>query len=244
MAEKIRRTSEKIFVGDKFMSRLEDLIKNYNAKNFHAAFEIGKIYQEENNFEAAIDWFKKFIHSANISQVELGDSLTQIGEIYFYGQGTEQNYPKAARYFLKAVKHYDKAASENDGRAYYYLGTIYYFGYCGEVNIVQAVKYLKKSVTLGNEFAMHRLAGIYLDEKISSVSEKEIVELLERTADWDILGMMYINGKFGYNPIKAAKYFQKAADKGDVESAWQLAELFEQNKFLSAHQSDNLYGGN
>ena len=85
---------------------------------------------------------------------------------------------------------------------------------------------------------MHRLAGIYLDEKISSVSENEIVELLEKTGDWDILGTAYINGKLGYDPIKAAKYFQKAADKGDAESARQLAEFFEQGKFFSEYQYD------
>lgn len=207
------------------MNRLEGLIKNYDVGDFTAAFEIGKIYQEENNFESAIDWFKKFIHSKNISQVELGDGLTHIGEIYFYGQGTEENYPKAERYFLTAVEHYEKSTSENDGRAYYYLGMIYYFSYGGETNIPKAVEYLKKSVTCGNEYAMHRLAGIYLDEKISSVSENEIVELLEKTGDWDILGTAYINGKLGYDPIKAAKYFQKAAAKGDTESARRLAEL-------------------
>lgn len=54
------------------MNRLEDLIKNYNAGDFTAAFEIGKIYQEENNSKSAVDWFKKFIHSKNISQLELG----------------------------------------------------------------------------------------------------------------------------------------------------------------------------
>lgn len=149
---------------------------------------------------------------------------------------------------MKAVEHYDKAASENDGRAYYYLGMIYYLGYCGETNIPQAVKYLKKSVNCGNELAMHRLAGIYLDEEISSVSENEIVELLEKTGDWDILGTMYIKGKFGYNPMKAAKYFQKAAAGGDTESARRLAEFFEQGKFLSEHQyeidENYLYGGN
>lgn len=86
---------------------------------------------EKNQEQAFIDaneLIKNEIHTGTIAL---------IGEMYYFGNGTEQNYKKALEYFEEVEKE-EKVAQ-------YYLGMIYLNGYGVEKNIEKGIEYIIKS---------------------------------------------------------------------------------------------------
>lgn len=216
----------------------------YNEKYFVCAFELGKIYQQgkiiSQNAEKAVEWYEKFVRMTDapyLFRVEIGAAFTHLGEIFFFGQGTEINYSKALEYFLKAVKVF-KVAEVSDGYAYYYLGKMYYFGLGVEKNFEKAFENLKESVAWHNPDAILMLADVYLKNKNSAGNPEKFIKLLEEKGDFATIGRLCRgvspdanpNGMlddnpdfFGNNDSPSAKeYLIKSAENGNMDSAWLL----------------------
>ncbi len=81
-----------------------------------------------------------------------GDSDAQykLGEMYYYGNGVEEDE-------AEAVKWYRKAAEQGHADAQFDLGDMYYIGEGVEEDEVEAVKWYRKSAKQGNKEAKKRL---------------------------------------------------------------------------------------
>ena len=216
----------------------------YDEKIFECAFELGKIYQQgkiiSQNAEKAVEWYEKFIRMTDapyLLRTEIGAAFTHLGEIFFFGQGTEIDYAKALEYFFKTIKVF-KVTEVCDGYAYYYLGKMYYFGLGVEKNFEKAFENLKESVAWHNPEAIRMLADVYLKNKSSAENPEEFIKLLEEKGDFETIGRLCLGVSrdanpndmlednpdfFGNNPSPSAKkYLIKSAENGNMESAWLL----------------------
>ncbi len=85
-----------------------------------------------------------------------GDVIAQLklGEMYYHGQGVEQNYGKAMRWIRKAAK-------QGNPRAQYYLGENHLMGLVRGKNLRRAVKWYRLAVGQGDAPAQYALGSIY-----------------------------------------------------------------------------------
>lgn len=71
-----------------------------------------------------------------------GSSL-DMGEMYYFGQGREQNLTEAAKWFRRA-------AEEDDAEAEDYLGEMYYYGRGVRKDFRESAKWYRKAAEQGN----------------------------------------------------------------------------------------------
>ena len=91
-----------------------------------------------------------------------GSSL-EMGEMYYFGEGREQNLTEAAKWFRKA-------AAEGDADAENYLGDLYYYGRGVRQDYREAAGWYRKAAEQGNADAAsslglmcHRGRGVECD---------------------------------------------------------------------------------
>lgn len=90
----------------------------------------------------------------------------KIGEMYYYGKGTEQNYKQALNNF--------KEAELTNMLAQYYLGIMYLSGYGIEKNEKKGIDYIIKSAERGCNLAINYIIeNTYKKEKIKSINDTE-----------------------------------------------------------------------
>lgn len=65
------------------------------------------------------------------------------GDLYYYGEGVDQNY-------ATAVKYYRKAADDGNAYAQYKLGTCYWYGLGVSRNEAEAKKWFQKAADQGH----------------------------------------------------------------------------------------------
>ena len=82
-----------------------------------------------------------------------------LGDCYYYGNGVEQDY-------AEAVKWYRKAADQGEASAQFNLGKSYYNGDGVKKDYVEAVKWYRKAADQGDEEAKEKLES--LEKKSSS----------------------------------------------------------------------------
>ena len=101
------------------------------------------------NYEIAFKWYEKYLEQND------WDSRIQtiLANMYYYGNGCEQNYAKAFELFKEAAR-YDKYAQ-------YCLGWMYEYGQGTEINFKEAESWYRKAAKQGDANALYRLAEIY-----------------------------------------------------------------------------------
>lgn len=107
---------------------------------------------------------KDFAHQANLQAVlsELyGQAILgvptaqfQIGQLYQYGIGVQQNIEQAQIY-------YQLAAIQQDVRAEYNLGILYLEGKTNPINYAQGIQWMTSAAFKGNAYAQYVLANLY-----------------------------------------------------------------------------------
>ena len=83
------------------------------------------------------------------------DAQLGLGNCYYYGEGVEQNYAEAVRW-------YRKAAEQGYADAQHNLGNCYYYGTGIEQNYSEAVRWLRKAAEQGDKDAIKILNDIGL----------------------------------------------------------------------------------
>ncbi len=102
-----------------------------------------------------------------------GDLIAQLklGEMYYYGQGVEQDYEKAMKWLRQAAK-------QGNPRAQYYLGENHLKGLVYGKNFRRAVKWYRKAVNQGEADAQFALGTLYetgiVEEKDSLATNQGI----------------------------------------------------------------------
>jgi hypothetical protein len=89
-------------------------------------------------------------------RAESGDAVAQrlLGERYDFGQGVQQNYTEAAKWYQMAADHGDAIAQNN-------LGSFYQYGLGVATNYNQAVAFYKQASAQGLSIAQANLGYMY-----------------------------------------------------------------------------------
>lgn len=142
-----------------------------------------------------------------------GNCLAQhsLGAMYFSGEGMEQNY-------TAAVKWYKAAAGQNVTESEDSLGFMYMNGIGVKQNYRTALEWYQKAADKGNEEAQGYLGYMYANGVGVSQNDELAVHWLQLSAaqgypaSQKLLAQMYIEGRGGLNkdPQMAAKWITEA----------------------------------
>ncbi len=124
-----------------------------------------------------------------------GDKSAQynLGNIYYNGLGTPQN-------FTEAAKWYRKAADQHHTKAQYNLGNMHYSGQGIPYDYTEAAKWYRKAADQGHAKAQYNLGQMYRIGKGVPQDYVETVKWYRKAADQGHapsqynLGVMYSNG--------------------------------------------------
>lgn len=165
------------------------------------------------------------IVNVNIEDRQSAKEWNHLGNCYYHGQGVEQDY-------VEAVKWYRKSADQGYAWAQNNLGSCYYMGRGVEQDYVETVKWFRKSADQGNAQAQIALGNCYLIGKVVEQDYKEAVKWYRKAADqgdaWaqNALGNCYKDGLGVEQDYKeAVKWYQKAADRGNEDAKRNLKDL-------------------
>lgn len=168
---------------------------------------IGEYYFQAKDYSKAINWL-------DLSS-EHGDMEAQffLGQMYFNGDGVEQNYSKA-------ILYYRKAADNNHAGAQCNLGHCYYNGYGVAKNIDEGFKWTCIAYKNGDKTAASNLIGYYNDYMSMAKRGNGVAAFY--------LGLCYHEG---YGTLKdyveAQKWYKFAAERGDVAGMNNLASMYQ-----------------
>jgi hypothetical protein len=143
-------------------------------KDIDSSLEIAKSLYAGKEYKDAYDYF--------LLAAELGNSVAQsfLGDMYYYGQGVQEDYAEAAKLYRKAaelgdayaqyslgwmfdtgkgvtedcaeaIEWYRKSAAQGYSSAQYILGQMYYYGRGVKEDYAEAVKWFRKAAEQGDE---------------------------------------------------------------------------------------------
>jgi hypothetical protein len=138
--------------------------------------------------------------------------------MYNYGQGVNQNYEEAAKW-------YRLAADQGNADGQYRLGLIYAIGQGVKQNYEEAAKWYRLAAEQGNSDAQYLLGILYAVGQGIEKDLKEAAKWYHRAAEQGNsnaqyeLGMMYAEGKgVELDFKKAEKLFSQAAAQGHADA--------------------------
>lgn len=171
-----------------------------------------------------------------VTEAESGKehSQIQLARSYQLGSHGEQD-------FVKAVKWYQKGADQGSTDAMYLLGECYQKGEGVDVDLAQAIEWYQEAAEQYHTQACFALGTMHEDglgvPQNQEEAEKWYLEGVSnrmrnsrsRQNKHHILAQYFEHGqdRMKRDPIKAVKWYRRAADEGDVSSMYQLAKLYE-----------------
>ena len=187
------------------------------------------------HYLARQDYRRGFSWAEKAAQDNYAPGLVTLGTVYSLGQGVATNYAKAAKCFQAAAK-------QGESDALWKLGVCYEAGLGIAKNLGKAKELYAKSAAYTNCIAHIRLAALYLQEK----NYREYVKWMEKgvslkesegvnyntTDDEYLLGIILKAGASGVkqDPARAMRYLRRAADKGNADAQYELADSLAKGK--------------
>ena len=159
-----------------------------------------------------------------------GDATAQndLGCAYSSGQGVEQD-------FAEAIKWWRKAADCDLPGAALNLGLAYLSGQGVPQDYTEAARWNRKAAEQGLAGAEHNLGNAYFKGQGVPQNYTEAVKWYRRAAYQGLaasqysLGLAYANGNgVGQDYLEAARWYLKSAEQGDVDAQYNLAGLYAQ----------------
>ena len=186
--------------GDKGAKAFEEASQMYDAGDYAGAFAILDENRDSGN----------------------ADIQTLLGDCYYFGRGTEQDYTKAA-------EMYAAAAEQGSAGAQYALGSMYLDGSGVKQDYSKAVDLCTKAYEQGNMDACVTLGYMYENGYGVTRDMAKAVELYTEAADagmsWgqNNLGWCYYYGEgVDYDLNKAAELFETAASQENINARYGL----------------------
>ena len=194
--------------------------KSLNDKNTLIDYNLANLYCSNylQNYSKAFDIYNK------LSELKHTDSMVKIGDMYFYGYGTQKNLNQAKLW-------YEFAADCNNSIAYIKLAYIYYEGLGVQRDLKAVDNLLSKASDLGNADAKCILANFY-KENDNYHNEHKIKKLYDESAELGNSYANYIVGisllesnndemkKIGYDILLRSSYL------GNPQSSYYLANRY------------------
>ncbi|MHC5060354.1 MAG: secretin N-terminal domain-containing protein [Planctomycetota bacterium] len=160
------------------------------------------------------------------AEQEYAEAQYNLGVMYSNGQGVEQDYKEA-------VKWYRKAAEQEYAEAQYDLGVMYDNGQGVEQDYKEAVKWYRKAAEQGHAEAQYNLGVMYDNGQGVEQDYKEAVKWYRKAAEQEYasaqynLGTMYDNGQGVEQDYKeAVKWYHKAAEQGVAFAQYNLGNMY------------------
>ena len=154
------------------------------------------------------------------------------------------------KFYKKAEEWYFRAANKNHTAAQTSLADIYYQGLGRASNIPEAVRWYEPAAESGNRHATLRLANIFFYGRNDVPQDYELaLQYYTQAADQheDItaikqVALMYEQG-YGtsVNDGRAAKWYWRAAERGDKEAQAALGRLFAEGRGVPQDGQQQLY---
>ncbi|WP_346663745.1 MobP2 family relaxase [uncultured Merdimonas sp.] len=211
-----------------------------NCYQYGRGVEIDKIKADE-YYRKAFQIFMKTYRS--LGEEEKGKFLGsylpyRIGKQIYYGQGVEQNYEEARRWFKESAERENIYAMDA-------LGNIYYYGHGVQQDMETAAEYYRKGKKF--PYAKYKLAKM-LEEGKAETRAGEFYERYYREAyrafekeakefeDDNLMyrmGMMNLKGQgVEQNTEKAKEFLEKSVKSGNANAQYQLAKIKMKSKDL------------
>jgi len=150
--------------------------------------------------QLAVLWYRKAAEQGNS---EAQDSL---GAKYLTGQGVERNKEEGVKWFRKSAR-------QGNASAMYHLGAAYYNGDGVPINDGLSYAWFLLAKEAGNQGATEAV-----QRADSELKPGTIISAFEKIAE-----MYEQGGSLPENPAEAARWWSKAAEKGDVDAQIALA---------------------
>ncbi len=190
---------------------------------------LGILYFCEENYTDGLKWFLEAERQCRKDSIfaDMVPALQcSLGELYYSGEGIEQNYKEA-------FKWYKKAAEQGDADAQYALGCLYGGGQGVEKNMQEAIKWLKMAAEQGNADAQYLLGLLYCSDEGIEQDYEEAFKWCKKAAEQGNagaqckLGNLYFSGEgVEKNSREAFKWIEKAAEQGDADAQCALGNLY------------------
>ncbi len=158
-----------------------------------------------------------------------GDPVAQynLGVMYAQGEGLEQDY-------TEAVKWYRKAADQGRAEAQYNLGVMYDNGEGVEQDYREAVKWYRLSAAQGDAAAQNNLglvfhAGNGVTQNFAEALKWYRLSAAQGYANAQFnLGLIYDTGEgLEQDYTEALKWYHKAADQGNAKAQFNLGVMYD-----------------
>lgn len=191
------------------------------------------------NFEKAFFWFKKSAEN------NFSDGQYHVGLLYHNGEGVQQDYKQAKYWYEKAI------LNGKNINAMVRLGGMHIFGEGIPQNFPEGLKLLEYASEHGNEFArtmmdkFHPTINHYYmgraNEAMVNNNAVEFFKYISKAANNDEIAAQYVLGNLYSSQahifasgdgtvkddVKAAYWYTKAANSGNVSAQSALAGLYE-----------------
>lgn len=112
------------------------------------AFRNGELAKKYKDYTEAMRWFRKAADQGN------GTAQTNIGLLYYNGEGVTQDYAEAMRW-------YHEAADQGYATAQTYIGNLYKNGEGMAKDYVEAMRWYRKAADQGNAEAQYMMGVLY-----------------------------------------------------------------------------------
>jgi len=242
-----REARELIRSGEEYDRAYELLKPDADSGNVIAIYELAKMYARsllgddnkalsEQYYRSALDGFIEVEKTADKMKPFF---QYRIGAMYNYGQGTEQNYAEAFKWF------HDAAVAENQ-YAMFALGDLYYYGKGVDKDVEKAFRWYRESAEKKNAYAAYKAATM-LEKGIGTQRDTVKAEEYYKTAyagfssaantqDGDMLyklGVMVTNGKgCTADPAEGADYFRRGAELKNAYAMCEYGNLLVEGKIV------------
>ena len=178
----------------------------------------------EKHYAEGLEWLRK------AAELDKTEAQYLLAGLYYEGRAVKQDYAEAARLArLAAEKDFTQAQA--------LLGQIFYQGALGEPDFAESFRWLDKAAKQGDPGAMYLLGAQYIYGLGVVRDTWEGLNLMRRSAEKGLaeaqiaMGGVYEQGVgsfFEKDLVKAAEYYQLAADQGYEDAAQALKRLKEE----------------
>ena len=244
--DEYREARDLIRSGEEYKRAYELLKPKAENGNVIAIYELAKMYAHgflgEDNKDIAKQYYKTALEGF-IEVEQTADKMKpffqyRIGAMYNYGQGTEQNYTEAFKWF-------QKAAIAGNPYAMFALGNLYYYGKGVEKDIEKAFDWYRQASEKNNPYAAYKAAQMLKNgtgtekntkqaEKYYKTAYEGFRSMEENTKDGDLLyklGIMTMNG-IGCEADKnaGAEYLRRGAELKNAHAMCEYGKLLVEGK--------------